>query len=80
MNKELTMEKTSLPVGWEMKTLGDISDFQRGLTYSRKDAVDFSENIVLRATNIDLDKSCLDFLELKYLKICNVGYGICKVI
>lgn len=67
MNKELTMEKTSLPVGWEMKTLGDISDFQRGLTYSRKDAVDFSENIVLRATNIDLDKSCLDFLELKYL-------------
>ena len=67
MIKELTMEKTSLPVGWEMKTLGDISDFQRGLTYSRKDAVDFSENIVLRATNIDLDKSCLDFLELKYL-------------
>ena len=61
MIKELTMEKTSLPVGWEMKTLGDISDFQRGLTYSRKDAVDFSENIVLRATNIDLDKSCLDF-------------------
>ena len=67
MIKELTMEKTSLPVGWEMKTLGDISDFQRGLTYSRKDAVDFSENIVLRATNIDLDKSCLDFSELKYL-------------
>jgi type I restriction enzyme S subunit len=67
MIKELTKEKTSLPAGWEMKTLGDVSDFQRGLTYSGKDAVDFSENIVLRATNIDLDKSCLDFSELKYL-------------
>jgi len=67
MIKELTVENTNLPAGWEMKTLGDISDFQRGLTYSGKDAVDFSENIVLRATNIDLDKSCLDFSELKYL-------------
>ena len=67
MIKELTMEKTSLPVGWEMKILGDVSAFQRGLTYSRKDAVDFSENIVLRANNIDLDRSCLDFSELKYL-------------
>ena len=50
-----------------MKILGDVSAFQRGLTYSRKDAVDFSENIVLRANNIDLDRSCLDFSELKYL-------------
>ena len=67
MIKESAIEKKSLPVGWERKTLGDVSDFQRGLTYSGKDAVDFSGNIVLRATNIDLDKSCLDFSELKYL-------------
>ena len=26
MNKELTNEKTSLPVGWEMKTLGEICE------------------------------------------------------
>jgi len=73
MIKESIMEKTGLPAGWEMKTLGDVSDFQRGLTYSGKDAVDFSENIVLRATNIDLDKNCLDFSELKYL---NNGFQV----
>ena len=54
MIKESAIEKKSLPVGWERKTLGDVSDFQRGLTYSGKDAVDFSGNIVLRATNKDL--------------------------
>jgi type I restriction enzyme S subunit len=53
--------------GWEIKKLGEVSEFQRGLTYSRKDAVDFSENIVLRATNINLKNSCLNFTELKYL-------------
>ena len=52
---------------WEIKKLEEVSDFQRGLTYSRKDTVDFSENIVLRATNIDLENSCLDFTELKYI-------------
>ena len=30
MIKELTMEKTSLPVGWEMKTLGDICEIKTG--------------------------------------------------
>jgi len=67
MIKELTIESEHLPNGWEIKTLGDITSFQRGLTYGGKDVVDFSEKIVLRATNIDLDKSCLDFSELKYL-------------
>jgi type I restriction enzyme S subunit len=53
--------------GWEWKTLGQICDFQRGLTYSKKDEVAFSSNIVLRATNIDLRTNTLDFSELKYI-------------
>ncbi|MFA7273420.1 MAG: restriction endonuclease subunit S [Crocinitomicaceae bacterium] len=63
MNKK----KVSLPFGWEVKQLAEISEFQRGLTYSRNDTADFSNNIVLRATNISLEKSCLIFDELKYL-------------
>ncbi len=66
-NEKLKVENAQLPKGWEIKKLGEVCDFQRGLTYSRKNAVDFSENIVLRATNIDLENSCLDFSELKYL-------------
>lgn len=54
--------------GWEIKTLDEITSIKRGLTYSRKDTVDISKNIVLRATNISLDKSSLDFQELKYLR------------
>lgn len=53
---------------WQTKKLGDICDFQRGLTYSKRDEVDFSSNIVLRATNIDLRTNTLDFSELKYIK------------
>jgi type I restriction enzyme, S subunit len=53
---------------WEIKKLGEVCDVQRGLTYSRKDAVEFSDNIVLRATNINLENSNLDFTELKYLR------------
>ena len=30
MIKELTMEKTSLPAGWEMKKLGEVCSFQGG--------------------------------------------------
>ena len=54
--------------GWEVKKLGEICEVQRGLTYSRKDTVDFSNNIVLRATNINLENSRLVFSELKYLR------------
>lgn len=53
--------------GWKFKTLGDVVSFQRGLTYSKKDEVDFSSNIVLRANNIDLKTNKLDFSELKYI-------------
>ena len=50
----------------EIKKLEDIVEFQRGLTYSKNDEVDFSDNVVLRSNNIDLIKNILDFTELKY--------------
>lgn len=53
---------------WELKTLGDVVTFQRGLTYSKKDEVDFSANIVLRANNIELKTNKLNFSELRYIK------------
>jgi len=53
--------------GWEIKRLEDVVEFQRGLTYSKKDEVDLSDNIVLRSNNIDLIKNELDFTELKYI-------------
>jgi type I restriction enzyme S subunit len=52
---------------WHTSTLGDLCDFQRGLTYKKCDEVELSENIVLRATNIDLATNQLDFSELKYI-------------
>lgn len=53
--------------GWQIKRLEDVVEFQRGLTYSKKDEVDFSDNIVLRSNNVDLIKNELDFTELKYI-------------
>lgn len=53
--------------GWELKTLGEVCDFVRGLTYSKKDEVDFSSNVVLRSTNIDLTTNKLDLNELKFI-------------
>ena len=53
--------------GWQIKTLGDVCEFQRGLTYSKSDEVDFSDNVVLRAMNIDLASHLLDFSDLKYI-------------
>lgn len=53
--------------GWQTKTLGEVCNFQRGLTYSKGDEVDFSDNVVLRAMNIDLASHLLDFSELKYI-------------
>jgi type I restriction enzyme S subunit len=53
--------------GWEIKKMLDVVDFQRGLTYSKNDEVDFSNNIVLRSNNVDLKTNKLDFTELKYI-------------
>jgi type I restriction enzyme S subunit len=57
----------SLPKGWEVKRLPEVVEFHRGLTYSKKDEVDFSDNIVLRSNNVDLKTNKLDFTELKYI-------------
>ena len=56
-----------MKAGWQTKNLGDVCDFQRGLTYAKNDEVDVSDNIVLRAMNIDLATNLLDFSELKYI-------------
>ena len=56
-----------MKAGWQTNTLGELCDFQRGLTYKKGDEVDLSENIVLRATNIDLRTNLLDVSELKYI-------------
>src|SRR5690554_4825475 len=53
---------------WEIKKLGEVCQVQRGLTYSGKDTVDFSDQVVLRATNINLGARQLIFDELKYLR------------
>ena len=52
---------------WEIKRLADIVEFQRGLTYSKKDEVEISSNIVLRSNNVDLNTNRLDFSDLKYI-------------
>jgi type I restriction enzyme, S subunit len=53
--------------GWQTNTLGELCEFQRGLTYAKGDEVESSENVVLRATNINLATNLLDFSELKYI-------------
>lgn len=53
--------------GWQTKKLGEVCAFQRGLTYAKTDEVDVSDNVVLRATNIDLATNLLIFDELKYI-------------
>ncbi|WP_268034016.1 restriction endonuclease subunit S [Algoriphagus sp. PAP.12] len=52
---------------WIKIKLFEIVEFQRGLTYSKKDEVDFSINVVLRSNNINLSKNDLDLSELKFI-------------
>ena len=54
--------------GWEYKKLGEVATFTRGLTYSKNDEAEISDNIVLRSNNVDLLTGKLNFDELKYLK------------
>ena len=49
------------------RPLGELCEFQRGLTYGKSDEVALSENVVLRANNIDLATNTLDFSELRYI-------------
>jgi type I restriction enzyme S subunit len=53
--------------GWKVQTLGDACSFQRGLTYSKADEVDYSNNAVLRANNIDLANHNLNLDEIRYI-------------
>jgi hypothetical protein len=53
---------------WKRDPLGALCEFQRGLTYAKGDEVDISDNIVLRATNIDLATNLLNLAELRYIK------------
>ena len=59
---------TRMKQGWEIKKLGEVVTFQRGLTYSKNDEVELSCNGVLRSNNIDLDTMSLVFDELKYVR------------
>jgi type I restriction enzyme, S subunit len=61
------LQGAAVKAGWKTEPLSDLCEFQRGLTYSKGDEVDVSDNIVLRATNIDLTTNLLDFSELKYI-------------
>ena len=47
------------------RPLGELCEFQRGLTYGKSDEVALSENVVLRANNIDLASARFDFSELR---------------
>ena len=53
---------------WEWKKLGEVYDFTRGLTYSKKDEVESSSNCILRSNNIDLQTNSINLDELKYIK------------
>ena len=54
--------------GWEIKKLGEVCTFRRGLTYTKGDEVEFSENCVLRSNNIDLDTMSIVLDDLKCVR------------
>ena len=56
-----------MKLGWKQAQLGDLAHFDRGLTYAKKDEVDFSSSVVLRANNITLGTNQLNFDEMRYI-------------
>jgi len=64
MIKELTVEKKGLPVGWEMKTLGEVCSFQNGFAFKSKTYKDDGIPVV-RITNIQ-DES-IDLSKIVYI-------------
>lgn len=48
--------------------LGEICEYVRGVTYSKKDEVEEDGLVVLRANNISLDTNSLDFTELRRIR------------
>ena len=61
------MKEDNMKQGWEIKKLGEVCTFHRGLTYSKEDEVEFSNNCVLRSNNIDLDTMTIVLDDLKYI-------------
>ena len=53
--------------GWEIKPLGELCEFQRGLTYAKSDEVAESNVVVLRANNLDLETNTLELTDLRYI-------------
>jgi type I restriction enzyme S subunit len=53
--------------GYSLVPLQDTATFSRGLTYSKHDEVEVSDNVVLRATNINAVASQLDLSDLRYI-------------
>lgn len=51
----------------DIKTLGEVCQFRRGLTYSKSDEVSSSNNAVLRANNINLETNTLNFDDVRYI-------------
>lgn len=47
--------------------LNDLVTFERGITYKKSDQVEKSNNIVLRATNVNLFSNKLDLSDLRYI-------------
>ena len=72
--KQTTKRKTdknhqdAMKQGWQIKKLGCLCSFERGLTYSKGDEVAISTKGVLRSNNVDLSSNTLIFDEIKYLK------------
>jgi len=56
-----------MKTGWKEEPLANLCEFERGLTYAKGDEVEVSNNVVLRATNINLETNLLDFSELRYI-------------
>ena len=52
---------------WQIKSLGEVCRFERGLTYTKGDEVERSNNGVLRANNIDLETNTLVLNEIRYI-------------
>ena len=63
MSKELTMEKTSLPIGWEMKTLAEVYDVKDGTHDSPKY---IAEGYAL-ITSKNLKNDELNYNKVKYI-------------
>lgn len=53
--------------GWQTRPLGDLCEFHRGLTYAKTDEVPISNNVVLRANNVNLVSNALDLSDLRYI-------------